>query len=173
MLVRKLRLQKGWSQDHLAELTGVSTRTIQRIERGYKPGLETVKALASVFEVDVSTFTTEELTMNINENTTDKKYLASDEKVAIEYIKGIKEFYTHLTIYLVYIVLYGVIYGGLALALPGTKWQFAIKFLSLGAIGWGIGLLIHGLVAFEKINIGWFSADWERRAVEKRLGRKL
>lgn len=47
MLVRKLRLQRGWSQEHLAELVGVSVRTIQRIERGYSPGLETSKALAS------------------------------------------------------------------------------------------------------------------------------
>jgi len=34
MLVRKLRLQRGWSQEHLAELVGVSVRTVQRIERG-------------------------------------------------------------------------------------------------------------------------------------------
>lgn len=34
MIIRKLRLQRGWSQEQLAELTGLSTRTIQRIERG-------------------------------------------------------------------------------------------------------------------------------------------
>lgn len=71
MLVRKLRLQRGWSQEHLAELVGVSVRTIQRIERGYSPGLETSKALASVFEVDVSTFTSEELTVNKYENSSE------------------------------------------------------------------------------------------------------
>ena len=56
MIVRKLRLRRGWSQDQLAEFTGVTVRTIQRIERGHKPSLETAKALAAVFEVDCSTF---------------------------------------------------------------------------------------------------------------------
>ena len=34
LLIQKLRLQRGWSQEQLAELTGLSVRTIQRIERG-------------------------------------------------------------------------------------------------------------------------------------------
>lgn len=54
MIVRKLRLQRGWSQDQLATLTGLSVRTIQRIEQGQQPGLESLKALASVFELDVA-----------------------------------------------------------------------------------------------------------------------
>ena len=57
MIVRKLRLQRGWSQEQLAELSGLSVRTIQRAERGAKPGLETAKSLASVFELELSTFT--------------------------------------------------------------------------------------------------------------------
>jgi Predicted transcription factor, homolog of eukaryotic MBF1 len=39
MIVRKLRLQRGWSQDQLAQLSDLSIRTIQRIERGQTPGL--------------------------------------------------------------------------------------------------------------------------------------
>ncbi len=34
MLVQKLRLQRGWSQEQLATVSGLSVRTIQRIERG-------------------------------------------------------------------------------------------------------------------------------------------
>ncbi|WP_198677174.1 helix-turn-helix transcriptional regulator [Aliidiomarina iranensis] len=30
MIVRKLRLKRGWSQSQLAEMAGVTTRTIQR-----------------------------------------------------------------------------------------------------------------------------------------------
>ena len=56
VIVRKLRLQQGWSQDQLATLSGLSVRTIQRLERGGSASLESAKALASVFEVDVSTF---------------------------------------------------------------------------------------------------------------------
>jgi DNA-binding XRE family transcriptional regulator len=47
-------LERGWSQAHLAELTGLSTRTIQRIETGANPGLESLRGLAAVFGVDVS-----------------------------------------------------------------------------------------------------------------------
>ena len=65
MIVRKLRLQRGWSQSQLAEMLGVATRTVQRLEQGQRPSLETAKALAAVFEVDLSTFQPEEPTMNI------------------------------------------------------------------------------------------------------------
>ena len=47
MIVRKLRLQRGWSQSQLAEMLGVATRTGQRLEQGQRPSLETAKALAA------------------------------------------------------------------------------------------------------------------------------
>lgn len=62
MIVRKLRFKNKWSQEQLAELCGLSVRTIQRVESGNEASLETLKSLASVFEVDISTFT-EEITM--------------------------------------------------------------------------------------------------------------
>ena len=46
MLVQKLRLQRGWSQQQLAELSGLSVRTIQRIEQGSGATVETWKDLA-------------------------------------------------------------------------------------------------------------------------------
>ena len=55
--VKQLRLQHAWSQEQLAELTGVSVRTIQRIENGDRPALETLSALAAVFEVNVADIT--------------------------------------------------------------------------------------------------------------------
>ncbi len=54
MLIQKLRLQRGWSQEQLAELSGLSVRTIQRLERGQTASVESLKALASVFETDFS-----------------------------------------------------------------------------------------------------------------------
>jgi hypothetical protein len=39
------------------------------------------------------------------------------------------------------------------------------------AIGWGIGLLLHGLRTFDKIP--FLNGEWERQQVEKQLGRKL
>jgi transcriptional regulator with XRE-family HTH domain len=35
MTLQKLRIQKGWSQEQLADLSGLSVCTIQRIERGH------------------------------------------------------------------------------------------------------------------------------------------
>ena len=32
MLIQKLRLQRGWSQQQQADLSGLSVRTIQRLE---------------------------------------------------------------------------------------------------------------------------------------------
>lgn len=159
MRVRELRLQKGWSQEQLADLVDVSVRTIQRIERGFKPCLETSKALASVFEVDVAIFTTEAI---IQAPQTATKQ-TDEEAIARLYVKCIKEFYNHLLIYLCF----AVIYGYLTL-FHGMGDQSIIWF---GLSIWGVGLLIHGLVAFEKINLMGLGAQWEEQAIAKKLGR--
>ena len=36
MIVKRLREKRNWSQEQLATLSGLSTRTIQRIESGNK-----------------------------------------------------------------------------------------------------------------------------------------
>jgi len=49
--IQKLRAIKCWSQDELALASGLSVRTIQRVEKNGTASLETTKALASVFVV--------------------------------------------------------------------------------------------------------------------------
>jgi uncharacterized Tic20 family protein len=50
--IRMLRNRKGYSQEELAEKTGLSLRTIQRIENGEtEPRGDSLKRLAIVFEV--------------------------------------------------------------------------------------------------------------------------
>lgn len=49
--LKSLRLEKGWSQEQLAEISGLSERTVQRAERGETPSLETLRALAASFEL--------------------------------------------------------------------------------------------------------------------------
>jgi transcriptional regulator with XRE-family HTH domain len=51
--IRLERENRGWSQEHLASVAGLSLRTIQRIERTGSASFESVTALASVFSVDV------------------------------------------------------------------------------------------------------------------------
>lgn len=55
MVIKKLREQKQWSQEQLATLSGLSIRTIQRIESGNRASLESLKSLAAVFETDIET----------------------------------------------------------------------------------------------------------------------
>lgn len=53
-LIKQLRQQKAWSQDQLATVSGISLRTIQRIENKGTSSLESRKALASVFGVEAN-----------------------------------------------------------------------------------------------------------------------
>lgn len=48
------RKKRAWSQQHLADASAVSLRTIQRVENNGSGSLETIKAVASCFELDVS-----------------------------------------------------------------------------------------------------------------------
>lgn len=54
--IRALRLERAWSQEQLAEIAGLSVRTIQRLEQGQPASLETTKALAASFDVPASRF---------------------------------------------------------------------------------------------------------------------
>ena len=57
MDLRELRKEKGWSQGDLSNLSGLSVRTIHRIENGHvKPSAESAKALAAVFELPFAGF---------------------------------------------------------------------------------------------------------------------
>jgi transcriptional regulator with XRE-family HTH domain len=49
--LRELRTSRQWSQEQLAELSGLNLRTIQRLESGAKVSTESLRALAAVFEV--------------------------------------------------------------------------------------------------------------------------
>jgi transcriptional regulator with XRE-family HTH domain len=53
-MIKQIRVSKGWSQEQLAQFSGLSVRTIQRIERGHNAGLESLKCIAAVFEIDIS-----------------------------------------------------------------------------------------------------------------------
>lgn len=159
MIVRKLRLQRAWSQDQLAEFSGLSVRTIQRVERGRRASLETAKALAAVFEVEVSTFYIEETDM------TDVKSLQEDEVNALAYAKRVKDFYEAVFIYVTLTLVFVV---AIAFKNPAL---FKTPLLYLVFLAAGLGVLVQGLVAYELIRLPW--ANFEKRLVEKKLGRKL
>lgn len=133
MIVRKLRMEKGYSQEQLAEMAGVSTRTLQRIERGANASPETLKCIASVLEIGFS-----DLQRGPDMDTKSSATLpelAPGERDAIEYVRDIKSFYTHA-------LQYGVVMVGLLilnlLTSPDYLWVI------WPALGWGIGVAAMG-----------------------------
>ncbi|RDX35799.1 helix-turn-helix domain-containing protein [Kangiella sp. HD9-110m-PIT-SAG07] len=65
-MVKKLREQKHWSQEQLSILSGISIRTIQRIESGNRASLESLKSLAAVFDTDIETLQKEIIVIDKN-----------------------------------------------------------------------------------------------------------
>lgn len=64
MILKQLRISRHLSQEQLAQMSGLNVRTIQRIESGHSASVESLKCLASVFEVDVSTLKQEKFIMD-------------------------------------------------------------------------------------------------------------
>jgi len=50
---RDLRAQRGWTQEHFAEVARIDVRTVQRLERDRTAGAEAVLAVAVAFGVEV------------------------------------------------------------------------------------------------------------------------
>lgn len=53
--IKKLRENKCWTQQHLADACGLSLRTIQRIEKEGSASKESMMSLCAVFEVQQAT----------------------------------------------------------------------------------------------------------------------
>ena len=156
MLVQKLRLQRGWSQQQLAELSGLNVRTIQRIEKGQEPSVESLKSLAAVFNVGFSTLKEQGMDNVISESQ------SAEEILAFNQVRKLKGFYIHLAQYVLVVALLAVIN---VLTTPNRWWvQWVI-------MGWGIGVFFHWLQISERFSL--FGSTWEKEQVEKRLGRKL
>ena len=160
IIVRKLRLQRGWTQEDLARFAGLSVRSVQRVERGQHGSLETMKALAAVFETDVASLG------NGGREMSDTTVMPDDEKEALEYVARLKGFYTHLFMFWVFAIMFIGMFA----------WRFGfqhppLRLMMYGFAGWGIGVAFHGLHAYEVVD--FLSPKWERRMVERRLGRKL
>ena len=52
--VKRLKLERSWTQEQLAAVTDLDVRTIQRVEKTGICNLETRAALAAVFEIDAT-----------------------------------------------------------------------------------------------------------------------
>ena len=153
---------------------------MQRIERGLPASNETLKSLASVFEIDFSTLqAAQEPSMTTSVNTTIPSFtppetpqtnlnqnsqvsVSPDEEAALRHVRKIRGFYGHLAQYVV-VISFLVILN----LITSPKYFWAVW----PALGWGMGVLFHGMRVFGKMP--FMNADWEKRQVEKYLGRKL
>ena len=88
--------------------------------------------------------------------------IAADEALALARVRRIKGFYIHLAQFCIVVLLLAV---ANYLLYPRYFWAGWVAF------GWGTGVLVHGLRAFD--TVPFLNGDWERRQVEKYLGRTL
>lgn len=71
MLIKKLRLERSFSQEQLAEAAHLSLRTIQRVEAGHRVSYSSLRALAAIFNINVDLLERELYAMN----TTKSEYI--------------------------------------------------------------------------------------------------
>lgn len=81
MIIKNLRLENGWSQEKLADLTNLSTRTIQRIEKDDNASLESLNLLASTFKLDIKEL--QEKLKNKDNQTSIQNKPKKDKKIVI------------------------------------------------------------------------------------------
>ncbi len=116
MLIQKLRLKRGWSQQQLAQASGLSARTIQRIEAGQPASVETLKSIASVFEVDFSTLNTEETAMDTTMTAAEEA-----EREAFAHVRALRGFYVAC---LRYALIAAALYAINLLTSPQRMWSY-------------------------------------------------
>lgn len=154
--VQQMRLERGWSQQQLADIAGLNVRTIQRIERGQSASLESFKALGAAFNVDFA---------RLQEDAV-REIVSTPEQIevalAFSQVRAIQRFWHGV---LSYVVVMSFLVAVNLITSPRYLWVI------WPALGWGLGLVMRGLRIFRILP--WFGPEWERREVEKRLGRKL
>jgi transcriptional regulator with XRE-family HTH domain len=126
MIIRTLRKKNGWSQEELAEICGLNVRTIQRVESGNKASLETLRSLASVFDVELSELT-EEITV-IDKTSEEWKSLPWWFRANMY---GVRKRRTALVIELLLLVC-----GAIGWLISGDAYFGAVFFLSAYLTGW-------------------------------------
>ncbi|SEE61427.1 2TM domain-containing protein [Tenacibaculum sp. MAR_2010_89] len=139
--IKKMRLERHWSQDQLAEMSGLSKRTIQRIESGENAGLESIKSLAAVFEINIT-----------NSN---KKI--EQIKLEEEYIQKVKGFYKLFFISLLSLVLPFIIAIN-----DSSNWPLFLWILA----SWLIVLGIYSLNSFD-----FFGEEWKKKIISKKFNK--
>ncbi|ARV05279.1 hypothetical protein BTO04_00590 [Polaribacter sp. SA4-10] len=142
--IKKMRLERHWSQDQLSEMSGLSIRTIQRIENGENAGLESLKSLAAVFEINITD----------SDKTQEIEQIRKEE----EYVQNVKGFYKLLVIAVLSLVAPFIIAIN-----DASNWIIFLWIL----LSWGVILGIYSLNVFD-----FFGEEWKRKMIYKKFKNK-
>ena len=149
MNIRELRKQKYWSQEQLAQMSGLSIRTIQRIERDQKAGLESLKALAAVFDMEIS---------ELQREAVDAAGIIAaeqDEQMRKEaYTEGVKGLYK-----LVGLAIFSLLFTFIFVVDETTGWGF----IGLMAVSWVVIIGVYAMNTFDLFGDAWKSKIWARK----------
>jgi len=142
--IKEMRLERHWSQDQLAEMSGLSIRTIQRIENGENAGLESLKSLAAVFETNIAD--------------SDKKEEMEQIRKEEEYVQNVKGFYKLLAVAILSLIVPFI----LAVS-DSSNWNVFLWML----LSWAVLIGIYSLNVFD-----FFGDEWKRKMIQKRFKKK-
>ena len=139
--IKEMRLERHWSQDQLAEMSGLSIRTIQRIENGENAGLESLKSLAAVFEINIAD--------------SDKNQEMEQIRKEEEYVQNVMGFYKLLAVAMLSLVV------PLILAISdSSNWSIFLWMVPT----WVVLLGIYSLNVFD-----FFGEEWKRKMINKKF----
>jgi len=141
--IKKMRLDRHWSQEQLAEMSGLSARTIQRIENGENAGLESLKSLAAVFETNITD--------------SDKKEEIEQIRKEEEYVQNLKGFYKLLILAIFSLVVFFVI----AIFESDSEGWFLFLYM---LIFWAVSLVVYSLNYFD-----FFGEEWKRKMIDRKF----
>ncbi len=142
--IKKLRLERHWSQDQLSEMSGLSIRTIQRIENGENAGLESLKSLAAVFETNIVD--------------SDKKMEMEQIKKEEEYVQNLKELYKYIGV-----AIFSLVFPFISAINDPSNWGHFI-FMLICCV---VLLVSHYVNVFE-----FFGEEWKSKMINMKFKKK-
>jgi transcriptional regulator with XRE-family HTH domain len=142
--IKEMRLERHWSQDQLAEMSGLSIRTIQRIENGENAGLESLKSLGAVFDSNIAD--------------SNKEVEIEQIRKEEEYVQNVMGLYKLLAIALLSLVVPFI----LALS-DSSNWNVFLWIL----LSWTVLLGVYSLNVFD-----FFGDEWKRKLIKNKFKKK-
>ena len=131
-------------------MSGLSIRTIQRIERDQKAGLESLKALSAVFDIEISELQREAVDavgiITAEQDDQTKKEAYTEGVIGIYKLPGLAIFS------LIFTFVFGVD--------DTTGWGF----IRLMAVSWAVIIGVYALNTFDLLGDEWKSKIWARKS---------